>query len=41
MDGPNFKNNIKKFESKFGEIKIAKGAMPGPKFKLPDDVLPN
>ena len=34
-------DNIKKYESKFGEIKIAKGATPSPKFKLPDDVLPN
>ena len=34
-------DNIKKYESKFGEIKIAKGAAPGPEFKLPDDVLPN
>ena len=34
-------DNIKKYESKFGEIKIVKGATPGPKFKLPDDVLPN
>ena len=35
------RDNIKKFENKFGEIKIAKGASPGPDFKLPDDVLPN
>ena len=34
-------DNIKKYESKFGEIKIAKGTTPSPKFKLPDDVLPN
>ena len=34
-------DNIKKYESKFGEIKIAKGTTPAPKFKLPDDVLPN
>ena len=34
-------DNIKKYENKFGEIKIAKGVTPGPKFKLPDDVLPN
>ena len=34
-------DNIKKYENKFGEIKIAKGTMPGPEFKLPDDVLPN
>ena len=34
-------DNIKKFESKFGEIKIVKGVTPGPEFKLPDDVLPN
>ena len=34
-------DNIKKYESKFGEIKILKGSTPGPEFKLPDDVLPN
>ena len=34
-------DNIKKYESKFGEIKIAKGAAPGLQFKLPNDVLPN
>ena len=34
-------DNIKKYENKFGEIKIAKGTIPKPKFKLPDDVLPN
>ena len=34
-------DNIKKYESKFGEIKIAKGETPGAGFKLPDDVLPN
>ena len=34
-------DNIKKYESKFGEIKIAKDTIPKPKFKLPDDVLPN
>ena len=34
-------DNIKKYERKFGEIKIPKGAIPGPEFKLPDDVLPN
>ncbi len=34
-------DNLKKYESKFGEIKIVKGTTPGPKFKLPDDVLPN
>ena len=34
-------DNIKKYESKFGEIKIAKGTIPNPKFKLPDDALPN
>ncbi|SVE51334.1 uncharacterized protein METZ01_LOCUS504188 [marine metagenome] len=34
-------DNIKKYERKFGEIKIAKGPMSGPEFKLPDDVLPN
>jgi len=35
------RDNIKKYENKFGEIKIAKGAILGPEFKLPDDVLPN
>ena len=34
-------DNIKKYESKFGEIKIAKDTIPNPKFKLPDDALPN
>ncbi len=34
-------DNIKKYESKFGEIKIAKGGGPAPHLKLPDDVLPN
>ena len=34
-------DNIKKYERKFGEIKIAKGLMSDPEFKLPDDVLPN
>ena len=34
-------DNIKKFENKFGEIKIAKGPSPGLNLKLPDDVLPN
>lgn len=34
-------DNIKKYESKFGEIKITKGGTNSPEFKLPDDVLPN
>ena len=34
-------DNIKKYENKFGEIKITKGTTLGSKFKLPDDVLPN
>ena len=34
-------DNITKYENKFGEIKVAKGAGPTPDFKLPDDVLPN
>ena len=35
-------DNIKKFENKFGEIKILKkGGMNKHQFKLPDDVLPN
>ena len=34
-------DNIKKYENKFGEIKITKGATPGTAFKLPEDTLPN
>ena len=34
-------DNIKKYENKFGEIKIAKQTGVKPGFKLPDDVLPN
>ena len=34
-------DNIKKYENKFGEIKVTKGGGPTPNFKLPDDVLPN
>ena len=34
-------DNIMKYESKFGEIKIPKERTPNPKFKLPDDILPN
>jgi len=34
-------DNIRKYESKFGEIKVAKGGVPVPNLKLPDDVLPN
>ena len=35
-------DNIKKFEGKFGEIKLHKKDGSGnPQFKLPDDVLPN
>ena len=35
-------DNIKKFEDKFGEIKVLKkDQMNKPQFKLPDDVLPN
>ena len=34
-------DNIKKYEDKFGEIKITKGAKSGPELKLPKDVLPN
>ena len=34
-------DNIKKYENKFGEIKITKGASPDPAFKLPEDTLPN
>ena len=36
------RDNIKKFEDKFGEIKVLKkGEMNKSQFKLPDDVLPN
>mgnify|MGYP006088289079 FL=1 len=34
-------DNIKKYENKFGEIKVSKGEGPAQNFKLPDDVLPN
>ena len=34
-------DNIKKYENKFGEIKVAKGGGGTPDFKLPKDVLPN
>ena len=34
-------DNIKKYENKFGEIKISKESGQIPGFKLPDDVLPN
>ena len=34
-------DNLKKYENKFGEIKVPKGVSPSPNFKLPDDVLPN
>ena len=34
-------DNIRKYESKFGEIKVAKGGGPVPNLTLPDDVLPN
>ena len=34
-------DNLKKYEGKFGEIKINKGSSPKPELKLPDDVLPN
>ena len=34
-------DNIKKYENKFGEIKVAKGGSSTPDFKLPKDVLPN
>ena len=35
------KDNIKKFEGKFGEIKTPAPDSSAPGFKLPDDVLPN
>ena len=35
-------DNIKKFEDKFGEIKVIKKEGPNePQFNLPDDMLPN
>ena len=34
-------DNIKKYENKFGEIKITKGRTSGAAFKLPEDILPN
>ena len=35
-------DNIKKYENKFGEIKVLKqDALKQSQFKLPDDVLPN
>ena len=34
-------DNIKKYENKFGEIKVQKGGGSPPDFKLPDDILPN
>ena len=34
-------DNIKKFENKFGEIKVLKQEVRGAGLKLPDDVLPN
>ena len=34
-------DNIKKYENKFGEIKVSKGQGSTPNFKLPDDALPN
>ena len=35
------KDNINKYENKFGEIKVTKGKGPAPNFNLPDDILPN
>ena len=35
------KDNINKYENKFGEIKVTKGKGPAPNFNIPDDVLPN
>ena len=34
-------DNIKKYENKFGEIKVSKSRGSIPDLKLPDDVLPN
>ncbi len=35
------KDNINKFENKFGEIEIPSQDGPSPQFKMPDDTLPN
>jgi len=35
------KDNINKFEKKFGEIKIPKPEVKMPGLKMPDDILPN
>ena len=35
------KDNINKFENKFGEIKTPSSDSSNPSFKLPDDVLLN
>ena len=35
------KDNINKYENKFGEIKVTKAKGRAPNFNLPDDVLPN
>lgn len=36
------KDNVNKYEAKFGEIKVqAQEGLKPPSFKLPDDILPN
>ena len=36
------KDNVNKYEAKFGEIKVqAQEGLKSPSFKLPDDILPN
>ncbi len=35
------RDNISKYENKFGDIKVTKGGRTAPNLKLPDDVLPN
>ena len=35
------KDNISKFENKFGEIKTPASDASSPGFKLPEDILPN
>ena len=36
------KDNVNKYEAKFGEIKVnVQEGMKSPAFKLPDDILPN
>ena len=34
-------DNVKKYEAKFGEIKMQSPELKQPAFKMPDDILPN